>query len=32
MKHIIEEFIGILDDHIHWYTEKRIKVSPGPVC
>ena len=25
----IEEFITILDEYIHWYSEKRIKLSLG---
>lgn len=25
----IEEFIAILDENIHWYSEKRIKLSLG---
>jgi len=25
----IEKFITILDEYIHWYSEKRIKVSLG---
>nr|MCR4651880.1 IS3 family transposase [Lachnospiraceae bacterium] len=25
----IEEFIAVLDDYIHWYAEKRIKLSLG---
>ena len=25
----IDEFVQILDDHIHWYNEKRIKKSLG---
>ena len=25
----IEEFIKILDEYIHWYAEKRIKLSLG---
>jgi putative transposase len=27
----IKEFIEILDQYIHWYAEKRIKVSLGGV-
>lgn len=25
----VEEFINILDDYLHWYAEKRIKISLG---
>ena len=25
----IEEFMGAVDDYIHWYNEKRIKASLG---
>lgn len=25
----VEEFIGILDEYIHWYAEDRIKLSLG---
>ena len=25
----IEQFIGVVDDYIRWYNEKRIKISLG---